>query len=128
MFTLGGQELLIIVVLALLLFGPDKIPQLAKTIGRFTKEFNKYRDIMESTIRQEISRAEGPTVDELTVEQRISKAGAASQALMESSGQSPDAALAGLGEAGVTDAEPPEPAATVRAVPSADESDEEGEE
>ena len=59
MFTFGGSELLIVVVLALLLFGPDKIPQLARTIGRFTREFNKYKDIMESTVRAEIYRAEG---------------------------------------------------------------------
>jgi len=82
-FTLGGSEILIVVVLALLLFGPDKIPQLARTIGRFTKEFNKYKDIMESTIRMEISRAEEPEPDTMTVEERITKASAASQALLE---------------------------------------------
>lgn len=83
MFTFGGSEFLIIVVLVLLLFGPDKIPQLARTIGRFTREFNKYKDIMESTIRMEISRAEEPTEDKITVEERITKASAASQALLE---------------------------------------------
>jgi TatA/E family protein of Tat protein translocase len=111
-FSLGGQEILVIVVLALLLFGPDKIPQLAKTIGKFTKEFNKYKDIMESTIRMEISNAEGPTKDELTVEQRIAKAGAASQSIID--GQS----------APTTTPDDPH----VFAVPTADESDEEDEE
>ena len=121
MFTLGGQELLIIVVIALLLFGPDKIPQLARTVGRFTREFNKYKDIMESTIRMEISRAEGPTKDEMTVEQRIAKAGAASQALIEKSAATADVAAAEpAGEA--------EAAEPVAVVPCADESGEEGEE
>jgi TatA/E family protein of Tat protein translocase len=123
-FTLGGQELLIIVVIALLLFGPDKIPQLARTIGRFTREFNKYKDIMESTIRMEISRAEGPTKDELTVEQRIEKASAASQALMEQQ-------AVGSSDAGTEGAEASEDTAAVpvaHAVALADESDEEGEE
>jgi TatA/E family protein of Tat protein translocase len=127
-FSFGGQELLIIVVIALLLFGPDKIPQLAKTIGRFTREFNKYKDIMESTIRMEISNAEGPTKDELTIEQRIAKAGAASQALIEgaASKKAADAAADGApAEPGDEVAAAPEP---VRAVASADESDEEGEE
>jgi TatA/E family protein of Tat protein translocase len=110
-FTLGGSELLIIVVVALLLFGPDKIPQLAKTIGRFTREFNKYKDIMESTIRMEIANAEGPTVDELTVEERIAKAGAASQALITAQAES-DAAT------GALHASP---------APAADEADEEDE-
>jgi sec-independent protein translocase protein TatA len=118
-FSFGGQEILIVVVLALLLFGPDKIPQLAKTIGKFTKEFNKYKDIMESTIRMEISNAD-PQKDELTVEQRIAKAGAASQSIIDSS-------AASGGTAG-----PAAPAASqdphVFAVPAADESDEEDEE
>ena len=122
MFSLGGQEILIIVVLALLLFGPDKIPQLARTVGRFTKEFNKYKDIMESTIRMEISRAEGPTKDELTVEQRIAKAGAASQTIIDAADSADSAEAAAVGE----DAAAPAP--VVHAVPSADESDEEGEE
>jgi Tat protein translocase TatB subunit len=82
-FSLGGTELLIVVIVALLLFGPDKIPQMARTIGRFTREFNKYKDIMESTVRAEIYKAdtetEAPVEDEpvLTPEQRIAKAAAA---------------------------------------------------
>lgn len=58
MFSFGGTEILIVVLVALLLFGPDKLPQLAKTIGRFTREFNKYKDILESTVRNEVYRAE----------------------------------------------------------------------
>jgi TatA/E family protein of Tat protein translocase len=100
-FSLGGNEFLIIVVVALLLFGPDKIPQLARTVGRFTREFNKYKGIMESTIRMEISQAEGPTVDEVTVEERIAKAGAASQALI-------DADKSAAPDAGANDAPAPD--------------------
>jgi len=129
-FTLGGQELLIIVVIALLLFGPDKIPQLARTIGRFTREFNKYKDIMESTIRMEISRAEEPVKDEITVEERIAKASAASAALIEKGKEKAAAETAANGpaEAAAPEGAEPEPPAPVLAVPSADESDEEGEE
>jgi Tat protein translocase TatB subunit len=57
-FSLGGSEILLIVVFALLLFGPDKIPQMARTVGKFMREFNKYRDIMESTVRAEIYKDE----------------------------------------------------------------------
>jgi TatA/E family protein of Tat protein translocase len=124
-FTLGGSEFLIIVVIALLLFGPDKIPQLARTVGRFTREFNKYKDIMESTIRMEIAQAEGPTKDELTVEQRIAKASAASQAVIDAERES--VALEGA------DAETEESAGADSPVhaspaPAADEADEEDEE
>jgi TatA/E family protein of Tat protein translocase len=82
-FSIGGQELFIIAVLVLLLFGPDKIPQLARTVGRFMKEFNKYKDIMESTIRMEIARTDDPAADTMSVEDRIAKAGAASTDLIE---------------------------------------------
>ena len=125
MFSLGGSEILIIVVIALLLFGPDKIPQLARTIGRFTREFNKYKDIMESTIRMEVSRAEEPDKDQLTVEQRIAKAGGASTALIEASRASAAADEPDAESEIDDDTAPAVPHPAAR--PSADESDEEEE-
>jgi TatA/E family protein of Tat protein translocase len=62
-FSLGGSELLLIAAVALLLFGPDKVPQMARAVGRFMREFNKYRDIMESTVRAEIYRADEKGAD-----------------------------------------------------------------
>lgn len=124
-FSLGGSEILIIVVIALLLFGPDKIPQLARTIGRFTREFNKYKDIMESTIRMEVSRAEQTEKEEMTVEQRIAKAGGASTALIEASRAS--AAADEPDAASEIDDDTPPAASHAAARPSADESDEEDE-
>jgi TatA/E family protein of Tat protein translocase len=82
-FSFGGSEIFIVAVLVVLLFGPDKLPQLARTVGRFTREFNKYKDIMESTIRMEMSRVEAPEPDTMSVEDRITKAGAASQAIID---------------------------------------------
>ena len=38
---LGGQELLIILVIVVLLFGAKKIPELAKGLGTGIKEFKK---------------------------------------------------------------------------------------
>ena len=124
MFSLGSSEIIIIAVVALLLFGPDKIPQLARTVGRFMREFNKYKDIMESTIRMEISKAEGPTVDELTVEQRIAKAGAASQALIEAQVAPP----ADEHEEGTEEGDAQAPGVHPAPAPVADETDEEDEE
>jgi sec-independent protein translocase protein TatA len=58
LFGIGGIEFAAIVVLALLLLGPDKIPQVARTIGRFMREFKKYQAMMESTFRAEMLLSE----------------------------------------------------------------------
>ena len=131
MFSFGGSEFLIVVVVALLLFGPDKIPQLARTIGRFTREFNKYKSIMESTLNAEIYKAEGPTKDTMTIEERIAKAGAASTAFTDSRAatavEPPDEDDEIAEVADLTPAPKPatKPVPRPTAAPSADEADEE---
>ena len=42
-FTLGGPEVIIVLVLILLLFGAKRIPKLAKSIGQSTGELKKGR-------------------------------------------------------------------------------------
>lgn len=54
MFGIGSTELILIAVFALLLFGPDKLPEYAKTFGKFMRQFNEYKDSVESTIRAEV--------------------------------------------------------------------------
>lgn len=58
MFGIGGTEFIIIAAVALLLFGPDKLPGIARTIGRFTAEFKRYQAMMESVIRAEVYATE----------------------------------------------------------------------
>jgi sec-independent protein translocase protein TatA len=41
MFGLGYQELLIILVIVLVLFGANRLPELAKSLGSSVKEFKK---------------------------------------------------------------------------------------
>jgi sec-independent protein translocase protein TatA len=41
MFGLGYQELLIILVIVLILFGAQRLPQLARSLGTSVKEFKK---------------------------------------------------------------------------------------
>ncbi|ABB24465.1 MAG: preprotein translocase subunit TatA [Pelodictyon luteolum] len=47
MFGLGGQELILILMIILLLFGAKKLPELAKGLGKGMKEFKKAQNEME---------------------------------------------------------------------------------
>lgn len=58
MFGIGGSEILIIAIIVLLLFGPDKLPQAARTMGRFMREFKRYQSMMESTFKAEMYLSE----------------------------------------------------------------------
>jgi sec-independent protein translocase protein TatB len=44
MFNIGGGELLVILLVALIVLGPDKLPQAARQVGRFTSEARKMAD------------------------------------------------------------------------------------
>jgi TatA/E family protein of Tat protein translocase len=59
-FGIGGNELLIIGVFALILFGPDKIPEIARTVGKAWQMFKRAQDDMEHIIRTEIYSTEKP--------------------------------------------------------------------
>lgn len=50
MFGLGTQEILIIFLIVLLLFGAKKLPELARGIGKSMGEFRKARDDFEREI------------------------------------------------------------------------------
>ena len=49
-FNLGGQEMVIIFLIVLLLFGAKKLPQLARGIGKSMGEFKKAREDFEREI------------------------------------------------------------------------------
>ena len=44
MFNIGPQELLIVLVLALIVVGPQRLPELSKQIGKGLREFRKVQD------------------------------------------------------------------------------------
>jgi len=50
MFDIGLQELVVIFVIALLVFGPKNLPQLGRALGRAMREFRKASDEFRSTI------------------------------------------------------------------------------
>ena len=53
-FGIGEGELAIIVVFGFLLFGPDKLPQMGRTIGRAIRQFRETQEKMTSVVQSEI--------------------------------------------------------------------------
>ncbi|MGB9627388.1 MAG: Sec-independent protein translocase protein TatB [Thermodesulfobacteriota bacterium] len=53
MFDIGMQELLVILVIALIVFGPNKIPELAKSFGKALREFKKATEEMKNSFEEE---------------------------------------------------------------------------
>lgn len=55
---LGYPEVVMILIIAMLLFGPDKIPEIAKFIGKTVRELKRNVDEAKSTIEAEIEDLE----------------------------------------------------------------------
>ena len=55
--SLGFQEIAVILVLALLIFGPRKLPEIGRTLGRSLGEFKKATTDLKRSIEQEVNAA-----------------------------------------------------------------------
>lgn len=54
MFGIGSTELAIILVFGFLLFGPDKLPQMGRTIGRALRQFRETQEKLTSVVQSEV--------------------------------------------------------------------------
>jgi TatA/E family protein of Tat protein translocase len=54
--SIGMPELILIFVVALLVFGPKKLPEIGKSLGRGLAEFKKASDDLKKTIESEIEQ------------------------------------------------------------------------
>src|SRR6185436_149332 len=61
MGNLGMSEMIFIFVLALLIFGPKKLPELGKTLGKAMTEFRRASSDLKSTFDREMSNLERET-------------------------------------------------------------------
>ncbi|MGD1068647.1 MAG: twin-arginine translocase TatA/TatE family subunit [Bryobacteraceae bacterium] len=67
MGTVGTQELVAIFLLALLLFGPKKLPELGRTVGKALTEFRRAQSELKATFDREMKNLERETgIKELT--------------------------------------------------------------
>jgi sec-independent protein translocase protein TatB len=58
MFGIGSTELIVILVVALILIGPQKLPELIKNLGKGLSEVKKMSNDVKSTLDAEISAAD----------------------------------------------------------------------
>lgn len=56
--SIGLPELIVIFVIALLIFGPKKLPEVGKSVGRAIREFKKASDELRSKVEEEINASE----------------------------------------------------------------------
>ena len=54
MFGIGGFELFLILLFGFLLFGPDKLPAMAKTLGKAIGKFRNAQEEMNKVIKNEV--------------------------------------------------------------------------
>ena len=62
MFNIGTPELILILVVALIILGPKRLPELAKSLGRGIREFQKAADDVKESLTRDI-REEGENPD-----------------------------------------------------------------
>lgn len=60
MFGMGGWEIALIVVIALLILGPKKLPELARGLGKSIREFRAATSDFRETVESEINEPKAP--------------------------------------------------------------------
>jgi sec-independent protein translocase protein TatA len=66
--SLGPAEILVILVVALLVFGPNKMPEIARQVGKGMREFKRVQQHLKSELRDVVSEFDAPSSASPTVD------------------------------------------------------------
>jgi sec-independent protein translocase protein TatB len=58
MFNIGPGELIVIMIVALVVLGPDKLPEVARSIGKGMRELRRATEDIKTTVEQELYQAD----------------------------------------------------------------------
>jgi len=61
MFNLGGPEIIMIAIVALIVFGPDRIPEFARVAARAYREFRRITTEVQSTVHETMTELQHET-------------------------------------------------------------------
>jgi sec-independent protein translocase protein TatA len=75
--SIGMPELIIIFVIALVIFGPRKLPELGRSLGKSLSEFKRASNELRSTLEEEIRVEERRTEEKRTSEEQRTSVDAA---------------------------------------------------
>lgn len=67
---IGMPELIVIMVIALIIFGPRKLPELGRSLGRSLNEFKRASNELKHTLDEEIRVDEQKTAEQQRLEQQ----------------------------------------------------------
>ena len=71
MFGIGMQELIIIAIIALIIVGPKKLPDLAKTLGKGFSEFKRATDGITDDIKETMKEDDDGLKDSLLLKKTV---------------------------------------------------------
>jgi Tat protein translocase TatB subunit len=61
-FGIGAPELVVILIIALIVLGPQRLPEMARTVGKTVGEFRKIRDEATAVFREVVETAQQETI------------------------------------------------------------------
>lgn len=89
MFGIGGFELFLILLFGFLIFGPDKLPAMARTLGKFIAKFRTAQEEMSGVLKNEVfdPNAEDPFKNPLETFDRATEQAKKSAADLKKAGR-----------------------------------------